>query len=139
MLSLLQDLVSVQISGDVSSLGVISGILGDSHGHVLSREGSLADISTQDAVNVYGQGWQVAADEPMLFRTSRSPQASMGEQCILPGKASKQSLRRRLQDNAISQEKAEEVCVHFHGKSRDACIFDVMATGEIEIAAAGAY
>ena len=75
----------------------------------------------------------------MLFRAIRSPQAPT-EQCRLPADAAKESLRgRRLGENSVSRDAAEQACAHLGGESKDACIFDVMAVGDLDIAQMGAF
>lgn len=130
-----KDLVSVKLSGDTTLLGASTGIMGSSlTGSMLSRGGNIMDMSNEDAINNFGQEWQVRADEPMLFRTSRSPQASKGEKCILPGTNSKQSLRRRLMDSKISKSKAEAACAYLKEGTKAACVSDVMAIGDLDMA-----
>ena len=97
------------------------------------------DMSNEDAINAFGQEWQVRADEPMLFRTSRSPQASKGEKCVLPGATSKQSLRRRLKESKITPSEAEAACAHLKGTTKSACVYDVLAVGDLDLAQSGAY
>ena len=139
-ISTFKDLVSVKITG-ATTLGDSVGIMGSvTDGAMLARDGtSIMDVSTVDGINAFGQEWQVRPDEPMLFRTARSPQASNGEACFLPQVDTKQSLRRRLKESTISRSDAEEACAHLNGKSKDACVLDVLAVGDLEVAQAGAY
>ena len=48
--------------------------------------------------------------------------------------AADENLRRRLQDGPkISREEAEKACAK-HAADKEACIFDVMATGDLDMA-----
>ena len=44
------------------------------------------------------------------------------------------NVRRRLQDAKISREEAEKACAKHGAGDREACIFDVMATGDLDMA-----
>lgn len=137
-----KDLVSVEFTGaTLGHFASSTGIMGSVSGATLDRDGHLMDISTADGINAFGGEWQVGADEPMLFRTYRSPQSQNGEKCLLPGSNtdSKQSLRRRLGAATVSREAAEEACAHLSGASKDACVEDVISIGDLDIASAGAY
>jgi len=139
-ISTYKDMVNVRVSGSKVILGASLGIMGSSlTGDMMSRDGKLMRASSQDAINAYGQEWQVAADEPMRFRTARSPQASEGEKCILPGVTAQQSLRRRLEGGSISLEQAKSACAGLSGVRMDACVGDVLALQDLEAAQAGAY
>ena len=130
-----KDLVFVKLSRDTTLLGASTGIMGSSlTGSMLSRSGNIMDMSNENAINIFGQEWQVRADEPRLFRTSRPPRASHGEKCILPGTNSKQSLRRRLMDNKIAKSEAEVACAHLKGGTKAACMGDVVAIGDLDMA-----
>jgi hypothetical protein len=47
-------------------------------------------------------------------------------------------LRRRLEESSITQLAAEKACAHW-GQGKDDCVFDVLATGDLEMAEAGEY
>ena len=80
--------------------------------------------------NEFGQEWQVRTDEPKLFQNSeRSPQYP--QQCVLPDV---KSVGRRL-GHSVALKAAEEACAHWT-KNKKECIFDVMATGDLEVALA---
>lgn len=82
--------------------------------------------------NAFGQEWQVLATEPKLFHVNDSPQHP--QQCQLPSKV-KDVSRRRL--SGLVYTEAEEACGHVEGTEYKDCIFDVLATGDVEMA--GAY
>lgn len=87
--------------------------------------------------NEFGQEWQVSDSEAMLFVAERSPQAAKGEKCVLPHPSAEQ---RRLAEVSIDREAAEEACSHrVDDKHKDMCIFDVMASGDLEMAHAGTW
>lgn len=74
--------------------------------------------------------------EPMLFvNQDRHPQYP--EKCVLPDAAAKDQ-RRRL-GGSISQEAAEMACSRWSSEAKSRCIYDVMATGDLELAEAGSY
>jgi hypothetical protein len=77
-------------------------------------------------VNEYGQEWQVRDSEPTLFQTVRFPQHP--EVCTMPSPRVVSQLRHRL-----SESSAEEL------EGKDDCVFDVMATSDLEMAMAGSY
>lgn len=109
------------------------GMLGahDKNGILLGRDGET--VFTDMAA--FGQEWQVQADEPMLFHVARAPQAP--EPCVLPSASSAQ---RRLGEK-FAYEAAEAACTKA-GWSKgtiEMCIHDVMATGDLELATAGAF
>lgn len=79
----------------------------------------------------FGQEWQVAPGEPMLFHNVEGAQAPA--QCEMPI----MSTQRRLAESSISLEDAEIACAHVNLEDRDECIFDVLATEDKDMA--GAY
>jgi hypothetical protein len=129
-----KDIVAVKF-GDVIPNGFLdsSGLLGDYRtGKMLARDGTtvLTDI------NAFGQEWQVRAEEPKLFQTNREPQYP--NVCILPDQ--KQSQTSRRLGSIIAEELAEKACRQWRGEEDiTRCIFDVMATGDLDMAEAGAF
>lgn len=137
-ISTFKDMVSVKIHGaTVEHFGDSVGIMGSVSGAMLTRDGSIFNV-TEDP-NAFGQEWQVREDEPMLFRSARSPQAPK-EQCKLPSSGPKDHIRRRLAESRISREAAEAACSHLGNEAaKEACVYDVIAIGDLDIAQAGAY
>jgi hypothetical protein len=86
--------------------------------------------------NVFGQEWQVLDREPMLFQTVRFPQHPQA--CTLPTPKQTSTLRRRLSESTVDDLAAEEACAQW-GEGKEACIYDVLATGDLGMAAVGAY
>ena len=84
---------------------------------------------------LFGQMWQVLPSEPMLFHNVEGPQAP--EKCHIPDAAdARKRLRRRLKDS-ISEEDARLACSRVDPSDFDVCVFDVMATDDLEVP--GAY
>jgi len=113
------------------------GILGDFvTGSRIARDG-LTMLKSNDE---YGQEWQVQS-APKLFRKEDGPQ--FPERCIISHYAhSAHSVslrgRRRLSEETVTEVDAEDACSNILlGDELKECIYDVLATGDIE--SAGAY
>ena len=125
-----KDMVSISIVGPRGEDYEESfGLLGDHQGRMVARDGQ----TIIEDFNEFGQEWQVLSSEPMLFEAVRLPQHPT--QCRLP--EPKSESRRRL-GQSIAEETARKACAGW-GDAIDNCIFDVMATGDLELAEAGAY
>jgi hypothetical protein len=127
------DFVSVLIEqGQIEHFGDSVGLMGDfGKGRMLARDGK----TVLDNVNEFGQEWQVLDTEPSLFQTPFLPQDN--QECTLPSPMVQASqLRRRL--SSIDHIAAEEACEHW-GDGKADCVFDVLTTGDLEMAMAGAY
>jgi len=129
-----KDFVSVLIEqGQHSNFADSVGLMGDfQYGVQLSRDGK----SVMTDANAFGQEWQVLDTEETLFQTARFPQ--FPQKCTMPTPKATSALRRRLADSSADQLAAEEACAHW-GAGKDDCIFDVLATGDLEMADAGTY
>jgi hypothetical protein len=46
--------------------------------------------------------------------------------------------RRLLESSSVAQLTAEKACEHW-GEGKDDCVFDVLTTGDLEMALVGAY
>jgi hypothetical protein len=91
-------------------------------GHmILARDGK----TVFDDANAFGQEWQVLDTEPSLFHTVRLPQHPPQQECTLPP-----PMQAELT--------AEKACAHW-GEGKDDCVFDVLTTGDLEMAAVGTY
>jgi hypothetical protein len=131
-----KDFVSVLVEhGQNKHFGDSAGLMGDFRmGHMISRDGK----TVIDDVNAFGQEWQVLDIEPSLFHTVRLPQHPQ-QVCRLPPPMVASQLRRRLSESSsISQLAAEKACEHW-GEGKDDCVFDVLTTGDLEMAVVGAY
>ena len=129
-----KDLVSIHIEGaSFSRFGSGVGLLGNfSNGVLVGRDGVT---NMERDVKAFGQEWQVRDTEPMLFTIPRKPQYPT--KCILPDDDTTVSGRRL--GETLAQENAEKACAHFSGDSHSVCVFDVLATGDQELAGAGFY
>lgn len=126
-----KDIVSVKLNGPLSPEDYDGslGLLGDFHtGKWLGRNGTVI-LEADD----FGKEWQVHDTEDMMFVTARDPQYPM--QCNMPDPIKAQG--RRLGES-IAEDAANDACQHW-GNRKSQCVFDVMATGDIELAAAGAF
>ena len=127
-----KDIVSVNIQEGLMNRFDGVGLLGNLHGKLLARDGKT-DLSADP--NALGQEWQVTSDEPMLFSTIRAPQYPA--KCVLPSASQKEA--RRLAESDVSKTAAEMACARFTGSSFEACVYDVMAFGDLEYAQAGTF
>jgi hypothetical protein len=129
-----KDFVSVLIEqGQSKHFGQSVGLMGDfGKGHMISRDGK----SVIEDANAFGQEWQVLDTEPTLFQAVRFPQHP--KKCTMPTPKATSMLRRRLLDSSVDELAAEKACAH-RGEGKDDCVFDVLATGDLEMAVAGAY
>ena len=110
------------------------GMLGayDSQGLMLARDGATI---LEDG-NAFAAEWQIRDIDPVVFQTSREPQ--FPKACQLPSITQEES-RRRLAESSVTMEAAEEACASWPNQSIGGCIHDVLATGDLEFAAAGAF
>jgi hypothetical protein len=89
--------------------------------------------------NSFGEEWQVLDTEPALFQEKRTPQYPQG--CVYEATFKKNKhLRRRLlmdfPDDAVTFESdARKACAKSIGQMMQFCVDDVMATGDLELAA----
>jgi hypothetical protein len=130
-----KDFVSVLIEqGGSMNFGDSVGLMGDfEHGRMIARDGK----TVLDDPNAFGQEWQVRETEASLFQTLRLPQHPM--ECTLPTPKQASQLRRRLAEtSSVDELAAENACEHW-GEGMDDCVFDVLATGDLEMAVVGAY
>ncbi len=56
----------------------------------------------------------------------------------MPSPKATSTLRRRLSESPVDQLTAEKACEHW-GKGKDECVFDVLSTGDLEMATDGDY
>ncbi|CAB9528751.1 expressed unknown protein [Seminavis robusta] len=131
-----KDIVSVKFkhgSRSIDHFEGSEGLMGTLEtGDMLGRDG----VTILKDPNEFGQEWQVRDDEPMIFQNAdRSPQYPA--KCLLPSPTA--SKGRRLGEEPISRADAERACENWDELSKDACIFDVMATGDLELALPGGY
>ena len=132
-LSTWKHFVNVQFHVNFSNVQT-AGLLGDySSGAMLGRD----LVTILDDANDFGQEWQVQASEPKLFQVSdRAPQAPE-ETCRLP--TQKSTSRGLRLGSSVARAKAEEACAPMLVHNRKACVEDVLATGDLDLARSGAY
>merc|ERR1711862_478410 len=124
-----KEMVGVEIVGATENeFGSSLGLMGTfKEGLKLGRDRVLIEDNMQ-----FGQEWQVQASEPMLFHDVEGPQAPV--RCEIPQAT---TLRRRLEESKISFKEAELACSRVGSDDFDSCVFDIIATSDIE--AAGMY
>jgi hypothetical protein len=130
-----KDFVSVLIEqGQSKHFGDSVGLMGDfGQGRMLARDGN----TVLDDPNAFGQEWQVLESERSLFKTLRFPQHP--QKCTMPTPKQASQLRRRLlETSSVDELAAEKACAHW-GEGKDDCVFDVLTTGDLEMAVAGSY
>lgn len=119
-----KDMVGVKLLGSVTAWSDSIGLMGNAlTGQKLARDGK----TVIEDINAFGQEWQVGADEKVLFAAVREPQAPA--QCFLPTAT---AAGRRLGEN-MARAEAEEACKNWH-MNKEACINDVMVSGDHELA-----
>jgi len=105
------------------------GLLGSyPNGAKLARD----NVTIISDTNTFGQEWQVIDTEPKLFNEREGPQ--FPTKCDIPDSS---DMRRRLASSSITIETANTACALVGADEKDLCIFDVLATNNIE--SAGAY
>lgn len=103
-----------------------SGILGDFYtGRMIARDGSTIITDPEE----FGQEWQVNNEDGNLF--VEAPEQQFPTQCLAPQKKDARKLT-----HGISLAQANAACEHL-SEDIDSCVYDIMATGDIELA--GAY
>lgn len=130
----LRNIVSVYILGpkrDDFEAGV--GLVGSfSTGSLLARDGQ----TVMEDPNAFGQEWQVRDTEPQLFQEIRAPQYP--QQCTMPSVSVQESRRRRL-EAGITDEEAQLACAGLSEDAYNDCMYDVIMSGDISMAAAYVY
>lgn len=120
-----KDMVGVKVIGDRKVWADSRGVMGSAKtGEKLGRDG----VTIIEDNNMFGMEWQVSADEAMLFETTREPQAP--QSCFIPEVA----IEGRRLGESMARAEAEEACANWH-MNKEACISDVMTTGDKDLAA----
>jgi len=132
--------VSISIVNPTEAhFGQSTGMMGEYEtGRALARDGTtVLNIQNQEDVMTLGQEWQVRDSDVRLFETNdRAPQ--FPEHCQMPRFST--ALKRRLEQSNISQQAAEEACSHLsNAQERSNCEYDVIASGDLDMAQAGAF
>ena len=90
-------------------------------------------------VNAFGQEWQVQVGEPKLFQSYDDAWVvPAGQKCAMPdSSAAKLQLRQRRLASGLDTASAEKACAHLEdAKDRQACVYDVIATQDMDMAGA---
>jgi len=130
-----KDLLAVSVSDTTGEhFGDAVGLMGEfKTGNMIGRDGETVFDKDPSA---YGLDWQVRDTELVLFHEVKGPQYPV--QCTMPPPISEK--RRRLQASSVSYEEAERACAKWSGHAeKDLCISDVMVTGDLGMAQAGAF
>ena len=139
----LTGMLSVDLVGEEfgNSVGLLSGKIAAHPAANAYNQGTLLGrgddgLLMTDSVgywNSCAESWQIKGTDHKLFRdTNRYPQYPVG--CVY----NKKKLRRRLLDSSgddsiVSLEVAMHLCAGKVAKKREYCIFDIMATGDLEL------
>lgn len=134
------DAISIETYKDFVRISIGSKIIGKFEGSAgllgaypegkkVARDG----MTIVEDSNEFGQEWQVLPSEEMLFHDMGSIQAP--QKCVMPNGRSQ--ARRRLGESMLTEEDAAAACAHVENEDRDACIFDVIATNDKDLA--GSY
>jgi Repulsive guidance molecule (RGM) C-terminus len=128
-------LVSIEVNAATAEKYFVHavGIIGSINGDLLNRSGKVMNPEEDEAA--YGQEWQITDKEPQLFRIQREPQHPA--KCEMRTRAT--SPQRRRLGETMAEEVAKKACAHKKGAQFHNCVFDVMATGDLELAQSGAY
>ena len=123
-----KDFMRVDIENPTEeAFGSSVGLMGSfSEGKMLARDG----VTILEDANDFGQEWQVLLTEPMLFHNVEGVQHP--EACAMPTVTEE---KRRL-EGSISREQAEIACSKVSPDEMADCVFDVMATNDIDVAGA---
>jgi len=131
VISTFKNMVSITVkNATFANFGTSVGMMGSfKDGSLLARDGA----TVMEEHDLFGQEWQVSNTEPQLFQVARPM-----DSCVAP---SQKAAGRRLSEATVDMEAAETACAHYQEpKTKDMCIFDVMAMGDLEVAHAnGAY
>ena len=104
------------------------------HGKKIGRDG----VTEIEDANEFGAEWQVLSSEAKLFQdTERVPQHPTT--CLMPSEvdgASMEAGRRR--GETIARDAAEKASAGWH-LNKEACIYDVMSTGDLDLPNANAF
>jgi hypothetical protein len=126
-----KDFVAVTIEQGIKErFGDSVGLMGHYDGNMLARDGT----TVIEDPNAFGQEWQVLSTESKLFQEDRLPQHP--QTCTLPSPVATSQLRRRLSGASDLAAAAERACAQW-GVGKKACIYDVLSTGDLEMAESG--
>lgn len=127
-----KDMVSVKLEhAGADRFADSVGMMGDfMTGDMMARNGT----TVVDDPNLFAAEWQVRSGQS-LFQGVASPQYP--DPCELPPTEAVAN-RRRLSEG-VSSEDAKLACADWPDDMRAGCMYDTMATGDLELAMAGAF
>lgn len=128
-----KEFVGVKVLGaSEKSFGNSTGIIGDFRtGNTYARD----RITVLNDFTELGNEWQVLPSDGHFFRETSRPQ--FPEKCLLPENPQGKR-KRRLDESSISEEDAEAACAGLEDEfSRKGCVYDILATQDLEMV--GAY
>jgi hypothetical protein len=134
MLKTYKDFVSVKIEqASKERFGDSVGLMGDYEvGTMRARDGT----TVIEDPNAFGQEWQVLPSESNLFQEDRLPRHP--QTCKLPSPEATSAIHRRLSEASPLAEAAEVACAKW-GEDKESCVYDVLATGDLDMAEAGTF
>jgi hypothetical protein len=129
-----KDFVSVAFEqANKERFGDSVGLMGNFEGIMLARDGT----TVIEDPNAFGQEWQVLPTESKFFQEDRLPQHP--QTCSLPSAEATNQIRRRLSEASAALAEAAEVACAQWGEGKEMCVYDVIATGDLDMAQAGSY
>jgi len=131
VIEIYKEFIRVRFNGGSDSFGTSVGLMGDYYsGKTLARDGHtvLNDFTE------LGHEWQVMPSEPKLFHELSHPQ--FPKKCLEPEDPHGER-HRRLEESSITIEQAEEACESLEDPlSRKDCVYDILATQDIDMVGA---
>ena len=120
------DFLSVNVQRATEDFGDAIGLMGDFvTGELKGRDGAIM-TNTDD----FGLEWQIRGSDNKLFTEIHGVQ--FPETCRMPPPEA--VARRRLAESSVSYQEAAKACGGTEEESKDACIFDILSTGDLGMA-----
>jgi hypothetical protein len=128
MIRSVKDMLRVELDNtNMEDFGNSLGLMGTyGMGELMARNGTT--IFQEDNTDAFAQSWQVIPSDPQLFHSMEGPQYPA--QCTMP---TTEQTSRRLR-SSISKKDAERACRHVDRSEFKNCVFDVMATDDVQAA-----
>lgn len=125
---ILNGFMNVAVDGSRHDFGESVGLMGTfDHGKAYGRAGTKIE-----SLHDFAMDWQVDPTyDPILFMEAKGPQLPT-EKCRMPSPAETSRRRRRLA-NSKMLDQAQEACAT-KGEEFDACVSDILSTGDILMA-----
>ena len=134
-LTTFKDWVNVALNGATKmDFGDSVGLMGSfEDGAMVLKDGE----TVVDDPNTFGLEWQLLDNESSLFLSAHNHD-EQEHGCIMPDPTKAEKTRRL--GGSLSQEVIEEACKHLESTElRKLCEYDVMVTGDIQVAQAGGF